>query len=58
MSQLLYLVECCKFSKVASWKFAIAFFSHVTSLNLKIQEYSIVTHQSDSSNKTKGKILI
>ena len=46
MFQLVSSIESCKFSRVTSLKFATVFL-HVTYFDLKVQEYSIVTHEND-----------
>ena len=50
MLQLISSIESCKFSRVTSLKFAIAFL-HITYPDLKIQEYSVITHENDSSTE-------
>ena len=47
MFQLVSSIESFKFSSVTSLKFAIVFL-HITYPDLKIKEYSIVTHENDS----------
>ena len=50
MFQLVSSIESCKFSRVTSLQFAIVLL-HITYPNLKIQEYSIVAQENDSSAK-------
>ena len=49
MFQLVSLIESWKFARMTSLKFAVVFL-HTTYPN-RIQQYSIVTHENDSSTK-------